>query len=151
MWRLRLGVMEALEGDGLSEGNNTLIELADEEAPCKDTVIVDSDALCAIAEIMRKERALMHREQEEVDDDYLEDRGETMALEDEEDEDYVVLNRTMLEPTGALKHELFRRCCEGLNIAYRFDGALVASWDLEQVQDHYRVFYDDDHDLVIGI
>lgn len=151
MWRLRLGLVEALEGDGISEGQDTLIELADEEAPCKDTVIVDSDALCAIAEIMRKERSLMYKEQEEVEDDYLEDRGEEMAPEDKEDDEYVVLNRTMLEASGTLKQELFRRCCEGLNITYRFDGALVASWDLQKVMEHYQVFYDDDHDLVIGI
>ena len=151
MWRLRLGVMEALEGDGLSEGQDTLIELVDEEAPCTDVVIIGSDALCAMAEIMRKERVLMRKEQEEVEDDYLEDRGEEMAEEDKEDDEIRVLNRTMLEPTGTLRAELFRRLCYGLDISYRYDGAMVAIHDIDRVVEHYQVFYDDDHDLVIGI
>jgi len=49
------------------------------------------------------------------------------------------------------KAELFRRVCSGISISWRYDGALLADFDLETCMEMYEVFYDDDGDLVVGI
>lgn len=151
MWVLRLGVVEAVEGDGLDGSTDGALSLTEEEKPDQDVVTIYGDDLCHVAETIRKERVLMRREQEEVEDVYEEETDAEKEL-NQEDAPEKVLNRSMLESTGHVREEIFRRCCSGISVGWKYDGSLQATFNMEAVvENHQGGFYDEDGDLVMGI
>ena len=59
LWTLRLGVVEAAEGDGFDDPSGEAagaLSLTEEEAPCQDVVTIYGDDLCTLSEMMRKEQ-----------------------------------------------------------------------------------------------
>ncbi len=152
LWMLRLGVVEAVEGDGLdnSPGAENAPSLTEEEAPSQDVVTVYGDDLCTLAEMIRKERVMMRREQEEVEELYEEETEAEREL-NQEDAPEKVLNRSMLESTKHVRDEIFRRCCSGISVSWRYDGSLKVGFNMGSVEEQYHVFYDEEGDLVMGI